>query len=215
MRVLLVEDHPVYVGGLLALLATEPDIAVVGTATTADAAEELARQHTPDLVLMDLRLKDQSGIDATYRVLQVSPHSAVLVLSMLDDDASISAAIRAGAHGYLLKDADDEEILTAIRSVASGGAVFGRSVAPRLRMLPALPNSKTARAELSTQLTEREAEILNLVATGLSNADITDRLVLSRKTVRNHIYNIMTKLGTNSRAQLIITARSAGMGQEP
>lgn len=213
MRVLVVEDHPVYVGGLLALLSTDPDIEVVGTAATADDAEELAGRHSPDVVLMDLRLKDQSGIDATERVLVVSPDSAVLVLSMLDDDASVSAAVRAGAHGYLLKDADDQEILSAIHAVAAGGAVFGRSVTPRLRRLPSAPTPAALPVEAFARLTDREREILDLVATGMSNAEITERLVLSAKTVRNHVYNIMTKLGASSRAQLIVAARSAGLGQ--
>lgn len=208
VRILVVDDHPIFAGGLRALFDTDDALTVVGTAHTAADAVALAGRERPDVVLMDLRLPDGDGITATAQILAANPQVAVVVLTMNDDEPSIAAAIRAGARGYLLKDTDDRELLTAIHSVAQGQAVFGQSVAPRLTGVVGSSPSRRA----FPQLTERESEILHLMACGLSNPEITAQLVLSPKTVRNHVSNILTKLNAPSRARAILAAREAGLG---
>jgi DNA-binding NarL/FixJ family response regulator len=214
ISIVVADDHPMYVGGLRALLETEPGLRLVAVARDGDEAVEVVARERPDVVLMDLQMPGLSGIEATRRVVAAQPETAVLVLTMFDDDQSVLAAMRAGARGYLLKDCGEEELLRAIRAVAEGEAILGPGVANRLGGL--LGGDPAAGRELSArsfpQLTVREREILELLAAGHSNSEITRRLVLSPKTVRNHVSNVFAKLGVSSRAEAIVAARNAGLG---
>jgi len=210
IRVLIVEDHPMFASGLRALLDTDPQVSVVGTARTVADAVRRAAAERPQVVLMDLRLPDGDGVRATREILATCPETAILVLTMLEDEHSVAAAVGAGARGYLLKDSDDTEILSAVRAVHDGLAIFHTAVAPHLSRLVNPAPQRAARA--FPQLTEREREILGLVARGLSNPEITAHLVLSPKTVRNHVSNIMAKIHAATRAQAIVLAREAGLG---
>lgn len=212
-RILICDDHAAFRSGLRALLATVPDLAVVGEASSGEEAMELAASLQPDAILMDLRMAGVDGIAATREIVDTSPHVAVLVLTMYEDDISVFDALRAGARGYLLKGADRSEIVRAIRAVASGEAIFGPAIAKRLMVYFAEPNP-LADPRAFPQLTEREREILELIARGLSNQQITDRLVLSPKTIRNHVSNIFSKLQVRDRGEAIVRAREAGFGGE-
>jgi DNA-binding NarL/FixJ family response regulator len=211
LRVLIVDDHPVFLAGLRNLLEADARTEVVGQASTGAEAISLSAQTQPDAVVMDLQLPDLNGIDVTRTIAHTSPHIGVLVLSMYDDQDSVFAAMRAGARGYLVKGAAPADILQAIIAVGSGTAIFGPSIAARLIDFfsaqaggaPALP---------FPELTEREREILDLIAAGANNAAIAERLFLSAKTVRNHVSNIFAKLQVADRAQAIVRARKAGLG---
>jgi DNA-binding NarL/FixJ family response regulator len=184
----------------------------VGEASTGEDAVGLALALQPDVVVMDLNMPRVDGIEATRRIVATSPHVAVLVLSMYEDDDQVFGALKAGARGYLLKGADRGELIRAIRSVSSGEAIFGPGIARRLvAFFAARPVIETA---AFPELTEREREILDMVARGLNNTEITQRLVLSPKTVRNHVSNIFSKLQVADRAQAIVRARQAGLGGE-
>jgi DNA-binding NarL/FixJ family response regulator len=211
IRILVADDHAGFRSGLDALLATQPDLRVVGDAETGDEAVERALALQPDVVLMDLNMPGMDGIAATRRIVDTSPHIAVLVLTMADHDAAVFDALRAGARGYLLKGADRTELTRAIRAVASGEAIFGPDVARRLLAYFA---DAPVRAPAFPELSERELEVLELIARGLSNQQIVDRLVISPKTVRNHISNIFSKLQVRDRAEAVVRAREAGMGGE-
>jgi DNA-binding NarL/FixJ family response regulator len=211
LRILLVDDHPLVRHGLRALLASVPDTVVVGEAANGEEAIVQAAELQPDIILMDLHMPGMNGVEATRRILQVSPHIGILALTMLEDDASVFAAMRAGARGYLLKGADQAEILLAITAVARGEAIFSPPIAKRLmqyfaNMQPVLPQAAFP------DLTEREREILGLIAIGHSNAEIAEELVLSPKTVSNHVSNIFSKLQVVDRAQAVLRARQAGLG---
>jgi len=182
----------------------------VDEATTGRQAVELAESLQPDVLIMDLNMPDGNGIDATRALTQSSPHVNVLVLTMFDDDASVFQAMRAGARGYLLKGAGEQEIERAIRGVADGEAIFGPAVAQRV--LDYLSGTAPPKRAAFPELSEREREVLSLLAEGRSNPDIARRLYLSPKTVRNHVSNIFTKLQVADRAQAIIKARDAGLG---
>jgi len=209
LRVLLADDHAHFRAGIAALLLSEPDMELAGEATDGEAAVELAARLQPDVVLMDLNMPGLNGIEATRRINYTSPHIGVLVLTMFEDDASVFAALQAGARGYLLKGARKAELLRAVRAVASGEIIFGAAVAQQLvryfsaprPVMPAFP-----------ELTEREHEILSLMTQHQSNAAIAKRLVLSEKTVRNHVSNIFAKLQVADRAEAILKARDAGLG---
>jgi DNA-binding NarL/FixJ family response regulator len=212
IRVLVADDHAVFRGGLRALLGTVADVDVVGEAVSGDAAVRRAEDLQPDVVLMDLDMPGLDGVAATRAIVATSPHIAVVVLTMHDDPDLVFDALRAGARGYLLKGADRGELLRAIRSVAGGGAVFGPEVARRL--IAWFTSRPRIHEPAFPELTERETEVLDLVARGLSNEAITRHLVVSPKTVRNHVSNIFSKLQVRDRAEAIVRAREAGMGGE-
>ena len=209
IRVLIADDHPLFRDGLTAMLQAAGDTELTGAATDGLQAVELALHSQPDVVVMDLQMPGMDGIEATRRIVADSPHIAVLVLTMFDDDESVFSALRAGARGYLLKGADQEQILRAVSAAANGEIIFGTELAARvLAYFTAAP----ATPAIFPQLTDREREVLELVAQGRPNADIASRLQLSQKTVRNHVSNILTKLQVADRAQAIVRARDAGLG---
>jgi len=216
IRVLVADDHLFYRQGIRALLAVEQDMLVVGEAGSGDEAVARARELAPDVVLMDLKMPGLNGIEATRQVLAAQPQTAILVITMFDDDESVFAVMRAGARGYLLKDADQEELTRAIRGVQRGEAIFGPAIARRMmHYFAGLPIAGAAlpSAARFPELTERELEILTLVAQGLTNAAIAEQLVLSLKTVQNHTSNIFGKLQVANRAEAIIRARDAGLAR--
>jgi DNA-binding NarL/FixJ family response regulator len=212
-RVFVVDDHPMYRDGLSLMLAASRDFEPVGVAGDAESALAAIAETKPDLVLMDLRLPGMSGIEATRRLLAADPTVRVVVISMLEDDDSIFAAMRAGARGYLLKGADRDELLSALRAVALGEVIFGASIARRVMAFFTGQMPSTAAAAFP-ELTEREREILERIARGDPNAVIAQRFGLSDKTVRNHVSNILNKLQVADRAQAIVRARDAGLGTD-
>ena len=211
VRVLIADDHPVFRDGLRALLESA-GLEVVGEAGDGDEAVRLAEEATPDVVLMDLHMPGGGGVAATERIVgQGAGGPAVLVLTMFDDDAGVHGAIRAGASGYVLKDAHQDALLRAIQAVAAGEAVFGAKVAPRV--LAHLAAGERHGALAFPQLTARELDVVDLVARGENNPAIARRLALSDKTVRNHLSNILVKLQVADRAEAIVLAREAGLGR--
>ena len=211
LRVVVADDHPVYRDGLALLLGSVPGLEVVGTAADGAAAVEVVREQLPDVVVMDVQMPVLDGIEATRRITTQAPSVGVVVLTMSEDDGTVFAAVRAGARGYLLKGADQEEVLRAITTVASGGAVFGAALARRIAdFFAAAPRGPE---EAFPQLTAREREVLGLVAAGRSNAQIAAALYLSPKTVRNVVSNVLAKLQVTDRAQAIVRAREAGLGR--
>lgn len=209
VRVVVVEDHPMFRAGLLALFGDLPGFEVVGHAADGDQAEAIIAAVEPDVVLMDLHLPGISGIETTARITARHPRTAVLVLTMLEDDSTILAAVGAGARGYLLKEATPDEIVRAVQSVSTGQVVFGGTAATRV--LAGLSATQRGRTPMG-DLTEREHQLLTLVARGLTNAAIAERLHLSDKTVRNHVSNIFAKLGVSDRAAAVARARDVGIG---
>jgi DNA-binding NarL/FixJ family response regulator len=212
IRTLIADDHPLFRKGMRGLLASMPDIEVVGEATTGQEAILLAAALQPDVILMDLQMPCGGGIAATRQIMHTSPHIRILVVTLFEDNDSVFTALRAGARGYVLKDTDEEEMVRAIRAVASGEAIFSPPIATRLIEFFAAPRP-TVPAQIFPELTEREREILTLLAQGQSNADIAAGLSLSLKTVRNHLSNIFNKLQVADRTQAVIRAREAGLGE--
>lgn len=210
LRVLVVDDHPLYRDGLVTAIGTMPDVEVVGAAGDGEEAVHEAARLFPDVVVMDLHMPKVNGVDATRQILAAQPDTAVLVLTMLDGDDSVFAAMRAGARGYLLKGADRAEIGQALDTVSRGGIVFSSGIAARV--LAFFAGRDTATLVPFPALTDREREILDLVARGLTNAEIASRLVLSPKTVRNHVSNVFAKLAVATRAEAVAQARDAGLG---
>jgi len=209
LRVALVDDHPVFRLGLAGLLASLDGVEVVVQAET--SREALDRiDAAVDVVVMDLHLGDDSGIETTRDLVRRHPDLAVLVVTMDEDDESVVAAIRAGARGYLLKSATPDELERGIRAVANGEAIMGPQVAARA--MASLTGSRTSVTLPFPELSDREREVLDLLARGFDNATIARRLVLSPKTVRNHVSHVLTKLGVADRAQALIRAREAGLG---
>lgn len=213
ISILIADDEPAFRSGLRALLKSVDVLALVGDAETGGEAIRLAAELQPDIILMDINMPGDNGIEATRRILHASPHIGILILTMFEDDDSVFAAMRAGARGYLLKGALKAEILRAIQTVGGGGVVFGAAIAQRMmRYFAGVKPVESS--DLFPELTDREREILNLIAEGLNNSDIAQRLTLSSKTVRNHITNIFSKLQVADRAQAIVRARDAGLGKE-
>ena len=211
IRLLIADDHPVFRDGLATLLDPLPGLSVVARAADGLDAVALCAQHRPDVVVMDVQMPGMNGIDATREVVAADPEVGVLVLTMGEDDGTVLSALRAGARGYLRKGAEQDEIVRAINTVHSGGVVFGASLAARIAdvLTPAAgPDGRPF-----PELTERETEVLDLVAAGLNNAQVAQRLFLSPKTVRNNVSSILAKLQATDRAQVIIRARDAGMGR--
>jgi DNA-binding NarL/FixJ family response regulator len=210
LRVLIADDHLLFRDGLRALLASADDTDLVGEASTGEEVIALAASLQPDIVLMDVQMPGVNGIDATRQIVRMSPHIGVLVVTMFEDDHSVFAAMRAGARGYMLKGASHAEMLRAIRAVGSGEAIFSPVIAARLidyfaNIRPVTP------PQVFPELSDREREVLALLAQGTSNAEIAARLVLSPKTVRNHVSNILSKLQVADRAEAIVRAREAGL----
>ena len=199
IRVLVVDDHPLFREGLNGLFATVPDIEVVASVGDGETAVRRTLEHRPDVVLMDLNLPGVPGLEATRRIVASDAEAAVLVLTMVDDDDSVMAALQVGARGYVLKGAAQEEVLAAIRAIAAGGAVFGPGVAGRV-----LSGGRSVRPH---DLTEREGEVLALIADGRSNSEIAHELGVSLKTVQNHVSRVLTKMQVRDRTQAALRTR--------
>jgi DNA-binding NarL/FixJ family response regulator len=211
IRILIADDHTLFRAGLVALLASIPDVEVVGEAASGQEVLVKAGELQPDVILMDIQMPDLNGIEATRRILRAQPHMGIIVLTMFKDDDSVFAAMRAGARGYILKGVDQSVMLRAVRAVANGESLFSPEIADRLmryfaNLRPATP------PEVFPELTAREREILALIAQGDTNGDIAAELTISVKTVRNHVSNIFSKLQVADRVQAAIRAREAGFG---
>ncbi len=212
IRVLVVDDHPMFRNGLHLLLDSLPQMKWVGEAGDGQSAVMLALELQPDVVLMDIQLPGMNGIEATRQILRDSPHIGILMVTMYEDDDMVFSAMQAGARGYLLKGSDQDEIIRAIQAVSEGEAIFSASIARRLVSYFGKPQPSAVPTLLFPELTEREREILDLIASGYNNTEIAERLVLSGKTVRNHVSNVLSKLQVSDRAHAIIRAREAGLG---
>jgi DNA-binding NarL/FixJ family response regulator len=212
IRVVIVDDHPLYRDGLEQLFKSDGRFAVVASVGSGEEAVAVAEAEQPDVVVMDLQLPDLHGIEATHRIVGASPHIAVLVLTMFEDDDSVFAAMRAGARGYLVKGAEHAAIRRAVEAVGQGETILGPAVAKKLlaHFAQVTLNSSIPFPEL----TAREREVLDLVARGLGNQEIGRRLSISHRTARNHVSNIFTKLQVADRAQAIVAARDAGLGRD-
>jgi len=215
-RILIADDHTLFREGVRALLGAVPDLQVVGEAATGEEAIAQAAALVPDVILMDIQMPGVNRIEATRRILRANPHIGIVVVTMLEDDDSVFAAMRAGARSYILKGADKVEMLKAIRAVASGEALFGPAIASRLMNFFQGLSAAADQAALTQafpELTDREHEVLDLIAQGHNNKEIAEQLALSPKTVSNHVSNIFNKLQVADRAQAIIVARQAGLGR--
>jgi DNA-binding NarL/FixJ family response regulator len=216
IRLIIADDHTLFRDGLRALFALQPEIELVGEAATGEQVVELAERLQPDVILMDINMPGPlgapglNGIEAARRIVHTSPHIGVIMLTMFEDDGSVFAALRGGARGYILKGATHGEMLLAIRTVGAGGAIFSPSIA--VRLMEYFAQVQAAAPRLFPELTEREREILKLIAQGDSNPGIAKTLALSPKTVRNYVSNILDKLQVADRAQAIVRAREAGLG---
>ena len=209
LRVLVVEDHPLFRRGVLALLEAADGLTVAGTAASGEEAVAAAGELRPDVVLMDLQLPGISGIEATRAIVTAQPDARVLVLTLFEDEDSVFLALRAGARGYVLKDADEEELTGAIRAVARGEAIFSRAIAERVLTFFAAPRPAP---KAFPELTDREREILSMIAAGHPNPSIARALFLSPKTVANYVSSIFAKLQVADRAEAMVRAREAGLG---
>jgi DNA-binding NarL/FixJ family response regulator len=212
LRIVVADDHPVFRDGLQVTLDDQPDITVVAAVADGEAAVAATLGSDVDVVLMDLRMPGVGGIEATARITAARPATSVIVLTMSEDDDSVFAALRAGARGYLLKEAQADDILRAVHSVAAGEAVFGPRIADRVIAFFSAAGIRGAAATPFPKLTDREREVLDLVAGGCDNATISRRLFLSEKTVRNHVSACLTKLQVASRAEAVALARDSGLG---
>lgn len=219
IRVLLADDHTLFREGVASLLERAADLALVGEAATGEAAVRLVDELLPDIVLMDLKMPGMGGIEATRAIVGRAPHVGVIALTMFEDDETVFAALKAGARGYVLKDAGRGMLLRAIRAVAGGEALLGPAIARRVLDHVAGPGSAghstataaSVRLESVEGLTPRELEVVRLITQGLRNREIAERLSISEKTVGNHISNIFAKLQVRDRAEAIVRARRAGL----
>ena len=225
IRVLVADDHPVFRYGMRALISSDPDIELVGEATDGEEAVARAIELRPDVILMDIDMPEMDGIEATRKILEALPHTSVLMLTMSEEDESVVAAVRAGARGYVLKDAEGEETLRAIRAAAGGEAIFSPTIARRLADYFAAPaqgsgtppeqthrgQQETPASEYPAGLTAREVEVLKLAARGLTNAQIAQELFLSPRTVHTHLNSIYHKLGVSSRTAATRFASEHGL----
>jgi DNA-binding NarL/FixJ family response regulator len=209
LRIVIADDHPMYREGVAQLLTDEPDVETVAQVSSGSEAVLAASQMQPDVVVMDLNMPGIGGIEATRQIVATSPHIGVLVLTMMEDEDSVFAAMRVGATGYLVKDAGKDEILRAVRSVAAGSAVFGPTIARQL--IQYFSANPTEPPDPFPDLTEREREVLTLIARGENNSTIAKALFISPKTARNHVSNILAKLHVADRAHAIVRARDAGV----
>ncbi len=212
LRILIAEDHPLFRKGMVSLLSSVAGFEVAGEATTGEETIALAEELQPDVVLMDLQMPEGNGIEATRKIVAESPSVRVLVVTLFEDEDSVFMALRAGARGYVLKDADEEEMVHAINAVGRGEAIFSPHVAEKVLAYFAAPQTRAAPPQAFPALTYREREVLELIAQGHPNPSIARELSLSTKTVGNYVSNIFTKLQVADRAQAIIRAREAGMG---
>ena len=212
-RILVADDHTLFRHGLKAMFASVAGYEIVGEAATGEEAlEKVAKTH-PHIVLMDIQMPNMNGIEATRRIVEAYPQTGVVMLTMFGDDDSVFAAMRAGARGYILKGADEQEVLKVVEAVRNGEAHFGPEIAERLMKFFSAPKGVPA-SEAFPELTSREVEVLDLIARGRSNTEIATQLYVSPKTVRNHISNIFTKLQVADRSQAIVRAREGGLGGE-
>jgi DNA-binding NarL/FixJ family response regulator len=211
IRVVIADDHPVVRDGLTALLASVPSVTVAGVAATGREAVRAAVTLRPDVLIMDIQMPELTGVAAAGEIARAAPGVAVLMLTMFDDDDSVFAAMRAGARGYVLKGAQQDEIVRAIHAVAAGEAIFGPAIARRVLGLVSAP---AARSVPFPDLTSREREVLDLIAAGVRNAEIARRMSIAPKTVANHIAAIFNKLQVADRNQAIVLARDAGLGRK-
>jgi DNA-binding NarL/FixJ family response regulator len=214
VSVLIVDDHPVFLAGMRAVLDDLDDVSVVAVAGDGEEALAAVREHAPDVVLMDLRMPGMDGLEATARIRTGHPDTRVLVLTMDEDADSVFAALRMGANGYLLKESGSDDLHRAVLAVARGEAVFGPRVAEHVMSFFASGGQAVAAAAPFPQLTTREREVLELLARGLDNASIARRLVLSPKTVRNRVSDVLAKLHARTRAEAVSMARDAGIGEK-
>lgn len=211
LRILIADDHLLFRDGVRALLKAAPEMGLVGEATTGEEAVALAAELQPDVILMDIQMPGLSGVEATRRIVSASPHIKILIVTMFEDDRTVFGAMRAGASGFVLKGVNYEEMLRAIRAVSNGEAIFSPSIATRMAMYFA-NMQPPATTPLFPELSDREREVLDLIAQGRSNAEIASLLVLSPKTVRNHVSNVLNKLQVADRTEAALRARDAGLG---
>ncbi|HEX6383317.1 MAG TPA: response regulator transcription factor [Anaerolineae bacterium] len=215
IRLLVADDHTLFREGLQALFSAMPGIEIAGEAATGEETVALAEKLLPDIILMDINMPGIDGIQATRRILRANPTIGVIMVTMLEDDASLFSAMRAGARGYVLKGAHHQELLQTVQAVANGQALFGAPIAARIMSFfqdIAADLESTLPQEAFPELTPRELEVLELIAQGANNSQIAEKLVISDKTVRNHITSIFSKLQVADRVQAIIKARDAGLG---
>jgi DNA-binding NarL/FixJ family response regulator len=211
IRVMIADDHPLFRDGIRTLLLTAPDMEFAGEAASGHDIVRLAAELQPDVILMDIQMPGIDGIEATRQIVHSSPHIAVLIVTMFDDDSLVFSAMRLGARGYVLKGAKHDEMRRAIRAAGNGEAIFSPSVASR--MMAFFANMRPAKLpQVFPDLSDREQEILELIAQGYKNPELAEQLVLSPKTVRNHVSNILSKLQVTNRAEAILKAREAGLG---
>lgn len=216
IRLLVADDHALFREGLAALFSTTNEVELVGEAASGEEALAQAKALSPDVILMDINMPGLDGVQATRTILLDQPEIAVVMVTMLEDDASVFSAMRAGARGYVLKGAQHEELLQTIRAAAGGQVLFGPNIAAR--MMGFFQKMAASKPSISPQdafpeITSREREVLELIAQGVANSQIAERLVISDKTVRNHITSIFSKLQVADRSQAIVKARDAGLGK--
>jgi DNA-binding NarL/FixJ family response regulator len=212
IRILIADDHPVFRFGLRALLESQPDMVVLAEVESGEEAVQMVQSLKPDVVLMDVNMLGLNGIEATRRIAAATSDTAILIITMFDDD-TVFTAMQAGARGYLLKGAQGDETLRAIRAVANGEVIFSPGVAEQMMAYFARGMETTPDAPFP-DLTPRECEILELLAQGLTNTAIAEKLVLSPKTIRNQVSNIFSKLQVATRSEAVIKAREAGLGHQ-